>query len=163
MRGLTFVDVPLEVWMRFLSVVCFGNYFYINTRIHESSFMCVWCNFGVALSVGKFDLRIMTITIWIIKCRVYFLYILHLLHIWTFVFLNNSVIGFYYFTSFGFFNFWILVFSLLSFLLSTRIKPRFLELVTVNNDLWRWADMKKKTDGLRDGRTDHCDRAPWSS
>ena len=47
-----------------------------------------------------------------------------LLHIWTFDFwtfrfLNNSIIGFYYFTSFGFLNFWILVFSLLSFLLST--------------------------------------------
>ena len=40
-----------------------------------------------------------------------------LLHIWTFRFLNNSSIGFYYFTSFGFLNLWILVFSLLSFLL----------------------------------------------
>ena len=27
MRGLMFADVPLEVWTRLLSVVCFGNYF----------------------------------------------------------------------------------------------------------------------------------------
>ena len=64
--------------------------------------------------IGKFVLRIMTITFWIL---LYFLYISHLLHISTLRFLNNSIIGFYYFTSCGFLNFWILVFSLLSFLL----------------------------------------------
>ena len=54
-------------------------------------------------------LRIMTKTVCIIlKCRVYFFYI-STLHIWTFPFLNNSFIRFYYFTSFGFLNFWILV------------------------------------------------------
>ena len=36
MRGLMFVDVPLEVWTRLLSFICFGNYFYINTKIHKS-------------------------------------------------------------------------------------------------------------------------------
>ena len=40
MRGLTFVDVTVEVWTRLLSVEC-GNYFYINTKINESSFMFV--------------------------------------------------------------------------------------------------------------------------
>ena len=42
----------------------------------------------------------------------------HLLDIWTFRFLNNSIIGFNILTSFGFLNFRILHFSLLSFLLS---------------------------------------------
>ena len=40
---------------------------------------------------------------WILKSRVYFLYISHLL--------NNSIIGFYIFTSFVFLNCWILHFS----------------------------------------------------
>ena len=43
--------------------------------------------------------------------RIFSLYLT--LHIWTFGFLINSIIGFYYFTSFGFLDFWILVFSLL--------------------------------------------------
>ena len=48
--------------------------------------------------IGKFVLRILTINFfWILKCRVYFLYISHLL--------NNSIIGFYIFTSFGFYIF----------------------------------------------------------
>ena len=41
----------------------------------------------------------------------------HFLHFWAFVFLNNSIFGYYYFTFSAFLNFWILVFSLLSFLL----------------------------------------------
>ena len=70
MCGLTFVDVPLEVWTRLLSVVCW--HIILNA------------------------------------CRIYFLYISNLLRICTFGFLNNSIIGFCYFTSFGFLNFWIL-------------------------------------------------------
>ena len=42
--------------------------------------------------------------VWILKCRLYFLYISHLL--------NNSISGFYIFISFGFLNFWIFHFSL---------------------------------------------------
>ena len=41
----------------------------------------------------------------------------HVLHCWTFRFLNNSIIGCYYYTSFGFMNFWILVLSLVNCLL----------------------------------------------
>ena len=43
-----------------------------------------------------------TFTYIILKCRIYFLYILHLL--------NNSIIGFYIFTSFGFYIFTSIVF-----------------------------------------------------
>ena len=53
MRGITFVNMPLEVWTRLLSVLCFGYYFCINTKINESSFMFVGWNFGLALSKGK--------------------------------------------------------------------------------------------------------------
>ena len=74
----------------------------------------------------------------ILKCRIYFLYISHLL--------NNSVNWFYFFTSFGFYNFTffaflnfcIIHFSLLSFLLCSFLLKRFLHVfwITLGDDKW---------------------------
>ena len=59
----------------------------------------------------------------ILKCRVHFLYISHLLHIWTF---NFWIIGFYIFTSFGFYIFtsfgiWTFVFFIFPFWVSFSV------------------------------------------
>ena len=120
MRGLTFVDVPLEVWTRLLSVVCLHILFSNTAYIFFMSYIFELLDFWIILLL---DLLFQIFCIFeLFNFWIFLLLdftISNLLPIWTFQFLNNSFIGFYYFTSFGFLNFQILVFSLLSFLLST--------------------------------------------
>ena len=70
-------------------------------------YACILNSITIKCLIDKFVSKIMTITFWILECRIYFIYISHLLHIWTFGTFNNSIIGFYYFISFAYLNFWI--------------------------------------------------------
>ena len=85
--------------------------------------MCLLCLY-ILFSNAAYFLYISTLHIWTIgffNNSILDNTISHLLIIWTFRFLNNSIFGYYYFTSSAFYNFWVLVFSLLSSLLRFRM------------------------------------------
>ena len=72
-------------------------------------YACLLNSITIKCLIGKIGL--MTITLWILKCRVYFLYIstLHTLDFWIILFLDFTISYFPHFWTFGFlyFHFWV--------------------------------------------------------